>query len=567
MSILDEINEEYNTLISGEHYKLNKTVFQSTEKLFFAENNIYLRAFLGVFYFFNKDFLLSYNLLKEENDVISKFYTLYSLIALGYRDNAVAAYSTYEHNEDLLTDNRIEEKQRIYLAFLLGLNSCYIYADKTDDKEINYIIKLLRDFKHYSEDDTVISAIYETNNQLLIKEFKQRKFETEKAKHFVVHEHFFDDGFLKVHSNSTTIGNNMYLLKIQGTCVIIDCGADTQDSNIDFERFFQDAGVSKNDVSAVFFTHAHLDHIGNALNLLKFLGNSVNYYLTQNTQDLADYGNQVNLESKKRYYVLYNKSIQINDSLNVNFIQNGHIPGSYALVFYCENKTIVFTSDFCIHNQQLVRGMDMHQLSSLLDKNHIDYLITESTYGKKINTIDYEDSEFLLQKTVDLLCKYGKKVFLPAYAIGRTQEIINILAPKIENNHLALNVLGSAYDVTQYYRNTLNLSIKTKLYHDRDNAINYDIIVASAGMLLENSESYNLMSTLLKEKINDFALIQTGYMPPKQKGSQLIEEWKKAGNLFFNISLSAHASNSEIHQLIDSFSIDNIISIHGNGIE
>ncbi len=52
-----------------------------------------------------------------------------------------------------------------------------------------------------------------------------------------------------------------------------------------------------------------------------------------------------------------------------------------------------------------------------------------------------------------------------------------------------------------------------------------------------------------------------------QEGSQLIKEWKNANKLFFKINLSAHASNAEIHRLIDALNPKTIVSIHGNGLD
>lgn len=86
-------------------------------------------------------------------------------------------------------------------------------------------------------------------------------------------------------------------------------------------------------------------------------------------------------------------------------------------------------------------------------------------------------------------------------------------------------------------------------------------------MLIEDSESYILINKLLNSDNKDFALIQTGYIPPNEEGALLIFDWIKKGYLFFEASLSAHASNDELHRVIDYFEPQNIISIHGDGIK
>lgn len=170
----------------------------------------------------------------------------------------------------------------------------------------------------------------------------------------------------------------------------------------------------------------------------------------------------------------------------------------------------------------------------------------------------------LLQKLVALLIQHGKRVFFPAYAIGRTQEILNILIDGYPNAQF--NLLGSANNVTLHYV-AIGRCADKHFYSDRENTNDYDITIASSGMLLEDSESNLYMQKILRDPSNEIAVIQTGYLPPAQEGIKLINEWKGKGKLFFNVSLSAHASNAEIHKLIDSFRIGNVISIHGDGIE
>lgn len=566
-SALNNIDQAYTQLLQGAQTVPDDGVVQQAEKLFFEESTVSLGRFLGVLYFFKQEYLLAYVLLKEQSDPVSRFYWLYSLVRLGYSANARVLYTQYG-GAHLFEQREIADKQKIRLAFLLGLENAFHFQAEPTDVVTKTLLGLLKDFKTYANDPSVSATLFRTGDQLLLNELDRRKQPVPPKPAHAISEHYFDDGFLKLHSNSTVIGNNMYLLKIQNTAVIIDCGADTENDTIDFDKFFREAGVSKNEICAVFFTHAHLDHIGNSHKLLRYLGPHVPCYLTKDTQKLASFGNQIHLDGPQLRFVSYNQTEKLSEDVDVSFVQNGHILGSVALIFRSEGKKILFTSDFCLHRQHTAEKMNLQQVISFVG-NKIDYLIMESTYGKKRDSVGYEDNVLLLQKLVALLKKYNKKVFMPAYAIGRTQEIINILDfqnyPDENLPRFSLTVLGSAYDVTLYYRQLQKCTME-RLYAARENAPYCDATVASSGMLLEGSESYNFMGNLLDNSVKDFAFIQTGYMPPNRKGSELITQWKKNHNLFFEVGLSAHASHAELWQLIDSFEVGQIITIHGDGL-
>lgn len=569
MSFLDRLNAAFLSLLSGESCIVNASILKETETAFFRDNALHLRRFLGVLYYYHNDYLLSFALLREELDVISRFIRIADLLSMGYQEEAFTDYTSF--NEDPLLCETISANQRVRIAFLLGLNHFSLKEKSGLSPFYSCILGLISNSVDLTDNTVAEQVILKTGDQQLIGELKKRKKGSIEKQPAIIHKHAFDDGFLRVASYSKTIGDNMYLIRIKQTTVIIDCGASAENAiPIDFDNFFKTNGLKPKDVSALFVTHAHLDHVGNTEALLRYLNKescSPSIYTTLPTTDIANQGNNVRLNCKNNLHIVYyNRCITINDELQAICLPNGHIFGSYAIMFICENKTVFFTSDFCLHDQVSVKGMDLNLVSSYVANRHLDYLITESTYGKKQVSLSYEDSADMLKQLVGILLKNKKSCFFPAYSIGRTQEIIVLVSELNDMDKYGINVLGNASDITTLYKKW-GIIPQVQTSSDRNNIRLYGITVASSGTLMEESESHTILCTLLKQNCRDVALIQTGYMPPSGTGASLIKEWKKHKNHFYKIDLSAHASNKELHHLINYFDIGEIISIHGDGIE
>lgn len=565
MSLNDELNKHFLDLISNKSGSVNLELLRNTEKAFYQNELIFLKRFLGVLYFFNNEYLLSYLLLDGEEDNISRFYFIYSLIYLGYHHLALETFSRYK-NDSILKNKQIDLTQRVKLSFLL--NRKITFSEVSNDPLTNALTSITSRNSFDQIKGEFKNVIYNTCDTFLIAELKKR-IEGEKENcnlSYNIFKHNYSDNFFKISSYSETIGNNMTLIKINGQCFIVDCGADIKEPSISFDDFFEKNDVKKDDIKAIFFTHSHLDHIGNSLNLLNYLNNSTPCYLTVDTMQLAGYGNEIYLSEKNHLkFITTNAKVQVGNGVDVTFINNGHIIGSSSLLFEFNGKKAFFTSDFCLHDQTTVQGMNIRNVLSFCGHD-VDYLITESTYGTATESLRYEDSWELYKILIIKLYTYGKNVFMPAYSIGRTQELFNGINECPELNNCSINILGRANNVTLYYKN-LNKSSNKNNYCDRDNPLLYDFIIASSGMLVEDSESNVLIKNIIANDLKNVVLIQTGYIDPNQAGSQLIKEWKNANKLFFEINLSAHASKAEIHRLIDALNPKTIVSIHGDGIK
>ncbi len=131
-----------------------------------------------------------------------------------------------------------------------------------------------------------------------------------------------------------------------------------------------------------------------------------------------DVKNCIPLFVKKEYGIVEN----LNDSIKYRFVDAGHILGSGTLELWYKNgdaeKKIVFSGDIGKNGNPIIR-----------DPEHVteaDYVLTESTYGNRIHK-SMDDSIRELEHAVKDTFKRGGNVLIPAFAVGRTQDVLYIL--------------------------------------------------------------------------------------------------------------------------------------------
>jgi metallo-beta-lactamase family protein len=246
-----------------------------------------------------------------------------------------------------------------------------------------------------------------------------------------------------------TVGS-MHLLSFDSKNVLLDCGlfqgrrAESREKNLNLPFI-------PKDIDALVLSHAHIDHSGNIPNLVKqdFSGP---VFCTFATQDLcramlldsahiqekdAEY---VNKKHKRRgeapveplytiddaeeslaYFLgqRYNREFKVLKDLNCKFLDAGHILGSAIPVLdVLENgqqKRIVFSGDLGRKNLPILRDPQIPE-----DAN---YLIIESTYGNRLHE-PIEKVEGMLRDVVLEVYKRKGKIIIPAFSVGRTQEIV-----------------------------------------------------------------------------------------------------------------------------------------------
>lgn len=233
------------------------------------------------------------------------------------------------------------------------------------------------------------------------------------------------------------ITGSCHLLEVGNTKILLDCGLF---QGKDLKKFNNDEFMfNPKEISAVILSHAHLDHSGRILNLYEqgFKGNVI---CTKPTVELckvllADIENSLDKSEKNRSEIYfekfigydYDENIIINEDISLVFRDAGHILGSAIceIVINDENNTkIVYSGD--VGNDNLLIVDDPKKIYSS------DYLILEGTYGDKIHNVKRDEFDFLVEIIKKTVSKNGN-VVIPAFSLGRTQEIIYTLNKFMES--------------------------------------------------------------------------------------------------------------------------------------
>ncbi len=255
------------------------------------------------------------------------------------------------------------------------------------------------------------------------------------------------------HGAAQTVTGSQHLLEVNGTRLLLDCGLYQGRRSETYERN-RNHPFDPEWIDAVILSHAHIDHSGNLPQLVKdgFRGP---IYATKATADLADImlldaghiqeadAMFVNKKRARRGEPLIEPLYTIEDAQQVAkqfrmkdyddifevapevtacFAEAGHILGSAAIVLDIEEngrkERLWYSGDIGRRNLPLLRDPVLPQA--------VDILIMESTYGDKPHR-DPQAAYLEFRDVVDRTVRRGGKVIIPAFAVGRTQELVYFL--------------------------------------------------------------------------------------------------------------------------------------------
>lgn len=254
-----------------------------------------------------------------------------------------------------------------------------------------------------------------------------------------------------------TVTGSMHELKVQGRRYLLDCGMyqgrrkEARERNATFP-------FPGREIDAVLLSHAHIDHSGNLPTLVKS-GFSGPIYTTPATVDLLSYmlPDSAHIQEKDALFMakrnarrqrlgegevpeivepLYSMADaekvaplftavpldtpkEIGPGLNYRTYEAGHMLGSTAMVLALEEnghrRTLAFSGDVGRRNLPIIKDPAAMPAA--------DYLIMESTYGDRLHK-DLGSVEDKLADAVVRTARRGGKIIVPAFAVGRTQQIV-----------------------------------------------------------------------------------------------------------------------------------------------
>lgn len=252
-----------------------------------------------------------------------------------------------------------------------------------------------------------------------------------------------------------TVTGSKYLIESDRSRVLVDCGM-FQGLKTLRERNWQEPPFDARSLTAVVITHAHIDHTGYLPRVVRH-GFHGPVYCSRGTADLmkillpdaarlqeeeADYRNRHKLTKHDPALPLYTEEdakatlellrpvsnngerIKVAPGIYASFSISGHILGSSLVLMELEatgddklGRTVLFSGDLGHYDQPIIRDP--------VAPPACDYLLVESTYGDREH--DPEKPKEALARIINESAKRNAPVLIPAFAVGRTQEIVYLI--------------------------------------------------------------------------------------------------------------------------------------------
>ena len=251
------------------------------------------------------------------------------------------------------------------------------------------------------------------------------------------------------------VTGSRYLLEVDGTRVLIDCGLYQERQLIgrNWDKFSFPPGS----INAVLVTHAHLDHCGLLPKLIKD-GFKGKVYCTEATAEIAkivllDSGHLQEEDARYKrkrhkkegrkpprsvkplytvtdaqaalpYFspVKYKQTVAVSDSVEATFYDAGHILGASMIKVKVssdgQSRTILFSGDLGRINRPILRNPTLFE--------EADYCFIESTYGDRIHD-EYTNIKDNFADIINDTFKTGGKIVVPSFSVERAQEILYYL--------------------------------------------------------------------------------------------------------------------------------------------
>jgi len=384
---------------------------------------------------------------------------------------------------------------------------------------------------------------------------------------------------LSFHGAARTVTGSKHLIELKsGKQILLDCGMfqgmgkQTDELNATF-------GFDPAKITYMFLSHAHIDHTGLIPKLIKD-GYRGKIYCTAGTKDLAaillkdsakiqvDDAKYFNKRRAKQHLppveplyddkdaenaiphltaVDYDKWQRIDDQIEVMFADAGHIIGSASV-------HVRITEDG--KTEQISFSGDVGRYRDIILKSpqtfpQADYIIMESTYGNSLHDAVFNTPEQLLAFVQKTCVEKKGKLIIPAFSVGRTQELLYFLN-QLSNEKLLPRVpvyvdsplSREATKVTQRHEEGFNKRIRKMMEVDDDpfdfdglhfiqsveesKALNENhqpmIIISASGMADAGRVQHHILNNILDPKNT---ILMVGYCEPHSLGGRLMRGEKQ----------------------------------------
>jgi putative mRNA 3-end processing factor len=377
------------------------------------------------------------------------------------------------------------------------------------------------------------------------------------------------------------VGRSCFLLETDQR-VLLDYGL----------KIFSKGGSSKantfpipyqGNLDGVFISHAHLDHSGFVPEL--YTRPFVHWFGTPPTLQISSilWNDSLKIMEEKAPYrkvhiaraeshwtqMIYGQQLSLGDTDYTQY-DAGHILGSSMLKATHNGKSLFYSGDFNSKDSRMHKGATPPE--------GIDYLILESTYSDREHP-SREETERTLISMIEETVDEGGTVLLPAFAVGRSQELLSILHARLRGIPVYLDGMSKAVtklylDNPQYIRDSQDFAkacdsatFVENAQMRREATREPSVIVSTAGMMEGGPALTYLMGLHPNSRI-----IFSGYNVEGTNGWRLLNE----GKVFIDkneldvsipstyLDFSAHAGRSELLDFLKEANPEKVILNHGD---
>jgi len=405
------------------------------------------------------------------------------------------------------------------------------------------------------------------------------------------------------------VGRSCCVLQYRGITIVCDAGIHPAYSGMASLPFVDELDWST--VDAILVTHFHLDHAAALTYIMEktnFRDGKGKVYMTHPTKALHKFMMQdyvrMSSSSSDALFTPLDMSMSLSSIIAISAHQlitpcpgvtftpyhAGHVLGACMFLIDIAGLKILYTGDYS-------REEDRHLVKAEVPPVRPDVLIVESTYG--VQSLECrEDKEARFTGLVHSIIRRGGHVLLPAFALGRAQELLLILDeywkrhPDLHNVpiYYASNLARKCMAVYQTYIHTMNSNIRTR-FAKRDNPFVFKhisnlpqpkgwerkiaegppcVVLASPGFC-QSGPSRELLELWAPDARNGFIL--TGYSVEGTMARDILNEpdeiMSTKGNVIPRkisvdyISFSAHVDYSQNAEFIDLVKAQHIVLVHG----
>jgi len=386
------------------------------------------------------------------------------------------------------------------------------------------------------------------------------------------------DFFVECLGASREVGRSAFLLHTDKN-IYLDYGI----------KIFDESGIPKFPVETPLrpdmcvLSHAHLDHSGCIPAL--YTDHKIKWYSTPPTKDICEVlwqdsmkimgpGLPYRIQHLKKALrswdpLLYKRPIRTGET-TIELFDAGHISGAAMVEATYKGKSFFYTGDFKCEDTFMHKGAKKAE--------GVDILMIESTYARREHPPRKQAEEQFMESIYETL-ENGGNVLLPAFALGRTQELISLL--RAYDRDVPIYVDGMGREISRIYlehpkylrdadsfRRAARSVRMIQTPEDRKSALREpSIVISTAGML-----NGGPMLSYMFNANSDSKIIFTGYCVEGTNGWLLQNNgtiMKDGAELSIELpveymDLSAHAGRTDLLEFIKKANPEQVLLVHGD---